>query len=78
MDYWNIIWTGDSAEKTKWKGVEDASISFKRSDPDSAVMRSQISGKDSVPDMVAKYVKVKTGQEDQTLVDYAMQFLFGL
>lgn len=78
MDYWNIIWKGDSSEKTRWKGVEDASISFKRDDPASAVVRSQITGKDAVPDMFSKYVVVKTGQEDPTLVEYAMQFLFGL
>lgn len=77
-DYWNIIWTGESSEKAKWTGLDDASISFKRSDPESAVLRSQISGKDSVPDMLSKYVKVKTGQENQSLVEYAMQFLFGL
>jgi len=77
-DYWNIIWTGEASEKDKWKGLDDASISFKKNGPESAVLRSQISGKDSVPDMVAKYVKVKTGQEDQSLVEYAMQFLFGL
>lgn len=78
MDYWNIIWKGDSSERARWKGVEDASISFKRSDPEGAVLRSQISMKDSVPEMVPKYVKVKTGQDDPTLVEYMMQFLFGL
>jgi DNA repair exonuclease SbcCD nuclease subunit len=78
MDYWNIIWKGDSTEKARWKGVEDASISFKKSGPEGAVLRSQITGKDSAQDMVSKYVKVKTGQDDPSLVEYAMQFLFGL
>ena len=77
-DYWNIIWTGEPSEKARWTGLDDASISFKRSDPDGMVLRSQITGKDSVPDMLSKYVKVKTGQDNPTLVEYAMQFLFGL
>lgn len=77
-DHWSIIWTGELSEKARWTGLEDASISFKRSDPESAVLRSQISGKDSVPDMLTKYVKVKTGQDNPSLVEYAMQFLFGL
>lgn len=75
-DYWSVIWTGDKGEKAKWEKLEDVSVSFKAAAAD-AVMRSNISGQDSVPEMVSKYVKAKIGQDDPALVEYALQF-FGL